>query len=91
MRLVADEAAQEGPLLPTLLASIRPLSPHSPSVAAVGPERGWSNRERARLAAAGFRRFSFGRRILRTETAALAVSSTLASEYAIFDQTGAVM
>jgi 16S rRNA U1498 N3-methylase RsmE len=42
------------------------------AVLAVGPERGWSSREREMLEAAGFMRLSMGARALRTETAAIA-------------------
>ena len=38
-------------------------------VLAVGPERGWSDRERRILDDQGFRRERLGRRVLRTETA----------------------
>lgn len=41
----------------------------SPVVIAVGPERGWSDRERKLFAHHGFRFLSLGSRILRTETA----------------------
>jgi RsmE family RNA methyltransferase len=42
------------------------------AVLAVGPERGWSGRERELLETAGFRRLSLGSRALRTETACTA-------------------
>ena len=42
------------------------------AVLAVGPERGWSGRERELLEKAGFRRLSMGSRALRTETACTA-------------------
>jgi RsmE family RNA methyltransferase len=48
-----------------------------PAILAVGPERGWSERERRRLAEAGFRRLSLGIRPLRTETACIAAVSAL--------------
>jgi RsmE family RNA methyltransferase len=41
-------------------------------VLAIGPERGWSDRERDLFEAAGFIRLSLGRRALRTETACTA-------------------
>lgn len=44
------------------------------AVLAVGPERGWSDRERELLEKAGFLRLSLGRRALRTETACVAAS-----------------
>ena len=42
------------------------------AVLAVGAERGWSDRERGLLEAAGFLRLSMGSRALRTETACVA-------------------
>jgi RsmE family RNA methyltransferase len=44
------------------------------TVWAVGPERGWSNRERDQLEQAGFVRLSLGKRALRTETACTAAA-----------------
>ncbi len=41
-------------------------------VVAIGPERGWSQRERALFTAAGYKPVLMGDRILRTETAAVA-------------------
>ncbi|MDR0450444.1 MAG: 16S rRNA (uracil(1498)-N(3))-methyltransferase [Treponema sp.] len=41
---------------------------------AIGPERGWSDRERDLLERAGFLRLSLGERALRTETACVAAS-----------------
>jgi RsmE family RNA methyltransferase len=41
-------------------------------VLAIGPERGWSDRERDLFEAAGFIRLSLGSRALRTETACTA-------------------
>ena len=48
-------------------------------VLAVGPERGWSDRERDELKKAGFIRLSMGSRAMRTETACVA-SAVLALE-----------
>ena len=45
-----------------------------PVVLAVGPERGWSDRERDLLEEAGFSRLSLGSRALRTETACVAAT-----------------
>jgi RsmE family RNA methyltransferase len=47
------------------------------AVLAVGAERGWSNRERELLEAAGFLRLSLGKRALRTETACTAAAILL--------------
>lgn len=44
----------------------------APAVLAVGPERGWSGRERDTLRAAGFALAHLGPRVLRTETACVA-------------------
>jgi RsmE family RNA methyltransferase len=46
-----------------------------PAVLAVGPERGWSDRERELFEKAGFLRLSMGNRALRTETACVAAAS----------------
>ena len=46
-----------------------------PVVLAVGPERGWSDRERDIFEKAGFLRLSIGSRPLRTETACIAAVS----------------
>jgi RsmE family RNA methyltransferase len=45
-----------------------------PVVLAIGPERGWSDRERELLERAGFLRLSLGKRALRTETACVAAA-----------------
>jgi RsmE family RNA methyltransferase len=45
-----------------------------PMTVAIGPERGWSDRERNCLEAAGFLRLSLGERALRTETACVAAA-----------------
>ena len=46
-------------------------------VLAVGPEGGWSERDRAVLEAAGFKGLRLGPRILRTETAGIAAIAAL--------------
>jgi RsmE family RNA methyltransferase len=48
-----------------------------PLTLAIGPERGWSGRERLQLDQAGFRRLSLGSRALRTETACVAALAAL--------------
>ncbi|GHV91130.1 ribosomal RNA small subunit methyltransferase E [Spirochaetia bacterium] len=45
------------------------------AVLAIGPERGWSDGERAHLEGAGFLRLSLGERALRTETACVAAAA----------------
>lgn len=47
------------------------------TVIAIGPEGGWTDREVALLEAKGFRRHSLGSRILRTDTATIAVVAQL--------------
>jgi RsmE family RNA methyltransferase len=46
-----------------------------PVVIAIGPERGWSDRERDIFEKAGFLRLSMGSRSLRTETACVAAAA----------------
>jgi RsmE family RNA methyltransferase len=46
-----------------------------PAIVAVGPERGWSDRERELFEKAGFLRLSMGSRALRTETACVAAAA----------------
>lgn len=54
------------------------LSKDGPVTLAVGPERGWSDREREKFFSDGFTPALIGHRILRTETAAVAgVAMTL--------------
>ena len=48
---------------------------------AIGPEGGWTDRETALLETKGFCGFSLGPRILKTETAAVALLSVLGREY----------
>jgi 16S rRNA (uracil1498-N3)-methyltransferase len=48
---------------------------------AVGPEGGWSARDRAQLQAAGFAGLRLGPRILRTETAGIAAIAALQSRF----------
>ena len=49
----------------------------SEAVAAIGSERGWTDKERQMLLSAGFTLCSFGGRVLRTETAATAVCAVI--------------
>ena len=46
-----------------------------PIVLAIGPERGWSDRERELFEKSGFLRLSMGQRALRTETACVAAAA----------------
>jgi len=65
---VLDNVLPEGSLF-NISRSDRPL------VLAIGPERGWSDRERGLFEQAGFLRLSMGNRALRTETACTAAAA----------------
>jgi 16S rRNA (uracil1498-N3)-methyltransferase len=57
--------------------SALPSAPAGGVVIAIGPEGGWSPRDRQQLADAGFQGLQLGPRILRTETAGLAAIAAL--------------
>jgi 16S rRNA (uracil1498-N3)-methyltransferase len=57
------------------------LPPATPVLLAVGPEGGWSPRDREQLEAAGFNGMRLGPRILRTETAGLAAIAALQARF----------
>jgi 16S rRNA (uracil1498-N3)-methyltransferase len=56
-------------------------SPASGVVLAIGPEGGWSQRDRATLEGAAFAGVRLGPRILRTETAGIAAIAALQAHY----------
>jgi 16S rRNA (uracil1498-N3)-methyltransferase len=56
-------------------------APGGACVLAVGPEGGWSPRDRAQLEAAGFTGLRLGPRILRTETAGIAAIAALQARF----------
>jgi 16S rRNA U1498 N3-methylase RsmE len=65
--IAADNVRPEG--------AVSRLTPTKrPVVLAIGPERGWSDRERKQLEDSGFLRLSLGERALRTETACVAAA-----------------
>jgi 16S rRNA (uracil1498-N3)-methyltransferase len=66
MRLALDHYEAAHPL-----ATVQP-TPGRPVVLAIGPERGWTRRDREILQAAKFDLVHLGRRVLRTETAVIA-------------------
>jgi RsmE family RNA methyltransferase len=66
--IAADNVRAEGSFFHLSVTS-RPL------VIAVGPERGWSDRERDLFEKAGFLRLSIGNRAMRTETACTAAAA----------------
>lgn len=65
--IAADNVRPEG-----AMSRISPVK--RPVVLAIGSERGWSDRERDMLEAAGFLRLSMGPRSMRTETACVAAA-----------------
>ena len=52
-------------------------------IAAIGSERGWTDRERGVLEAAGYIRCGMGERIMRTETAATVAGAIILSELGV--------
>ena len=50
------------------------------TIAAIGSERGWTDKERKMLEEAGFSRCGMGKRIMRTETAATVAASVILAE-----------
>jgi RsmE family RNA methyltransferase len=77
--VAADNVRPEG-----AMARIGPT--RRPVVLAVGSERGWTDRERDALEAAGFTRLSLGGRALRTETACLAAAVLMLEKIGELDQ-----
>ncbi|MGF6148410.1 Ribosomal RNA small subunit methyltransferase E [Kingella potus] len=57
--------------------SLRDIPPPQSVVLMAGPEGGWTAQEEAAAFAAGFAGFALGRRVLRTETAALAALAAM--------------
>jgi len=66
--LAMDNVRTEGSLFHISMTS-------RPFVMAIGPERGWSDRERDLFEQAGFMRLSMGSRALRTETACITAAA----------------
>ena len=77
LRLILDPDG--GLALPVLAAA-----PGLPVWLAVGPEGGWSPRDRQQFQAAGFLGLRLGPRILRTETAGLAAIAALQARFGDF-------
>jgi 16S rRNA (uracil1498-N3)-methyltransferase len=63
------------------LGTRMPPADNGKAVLAIGPEGGWSARDRATLSAAGFDGIRLGPRILRTETAGIAAIAALQARY----------
>lgn len=77
---------EEIPGSPMLLRAALALPDRQPGetvAALVGPEGGWTDRERAQLTAASWTAVSLGSQILRTETAALAALAVLTSAWGV--------
>jgi 16S rRNA (uracil1498-N3)-methyltransferase len=74
----ALEEAEARPILSTLPATRRP---EDQLALLVGPEGGWTERERTTIQAAGWTAVSLGRNILRAETAAIAALSILTAAW----------
>ena len=77
-RIVAHPyvAPSAAPSVPDGAGAPRPLP-----LLAIGPEGGWTDDEVERLAAHGFRGYSLGPRILRTDTATIALLARLMERY----------
>lgn len=74
LKLILDPVGEHG------LATLTAPSPLEIAIA-IGPEGGWSPRDRDVLRAAGFSGLRLGPRILRTETAGLAAIAALQSRF----------
>jgi len=59
-------------------------APEHPIILAIGPEGGWSPRDRQTLTASGFTALRLGPRILRTETAGLAAIAAMQLRFGDF-------
>jgi len=78
LRIVLAESEQQN-----LLRNMLESQPRTQEVAlAVGPEGGWTEDELQRLQAAGWIAASLGNTILRAETAAIAATAIVVSEFA---------
>jgi 16S rRNA (uracil1498-N3)-methyltransferase len=77
VRLLLDEETSAAPILAAIESL--PFSPSTDdSIALItGPEGGWTEEEKTRLTAAGWRACSLGSTILRAETAAVAALSVV--------------
>jgi len=75
LRLVADPATKAS--LGSVARSHLATTPEARSLLAIGPEGGWNAFELALLDKHGFRAVSMGPRILRTDTACLALLALL--------------
>ena len=74
---------EEAPGCPLLLKAVSDPKPGEAVSILVGPEGGWTDRERSQLAAASWAPVSLGPQILRTETAAIAAVAVLSHAWLI--------
>ena len=75
LRLLLSPRAQLG------FASLPASAPAAPVTVAIGPEAGFSPAEEAAIVDAGFATLGLGPRVLRTETAGIAVLAALAARW----------
>jgi 16S rRNA (uracil1498-N3)-methyltransferase len=75
LRLLLSPRAQLG------FASLPASAPTAPVIIAIGPEAGFSPAEEAAIIDAGFATLGLGPRVLRTETAGMAVLGALAARW----------
>ena len=88
--LSAIESSAGGEYLKLALDNVNPsvrladaVKPAARVVAAIGSERGWTERERQLLESKGYVRCGMGERIMRTETAATVAGAIILSELEI--------
>ena len=62
------------------MRGVEKLSENQKVVAAIGSERGWTDKERDLLSEKGFKICSMGSRVMRTETAATVSASIILSK-----------
>ena len=79
LRLLLSEQERTQSLRESLLATGMQATLPGAIYAAIGPEGGWTSAELAIFAESGWRSVSLGPRILRTETAAIAVASVVST------------
>lgn len=83
-KITLDNIRPEGSL-ETLVSGIGKLSENQKVVAAIGSERGWTDKERQLLRDSGFKICSMGSRVMRTETAATVSASIILSKLGYLD------
>lgn len=79
IKITLDNIRPEGSL-EALMRGVEKLSENQKVVAAIGSERGWTDKERELLREKGFKICSMGSRVMRTETAATVSASIILSK-----------